>query len=64
MKVKEGKSQQKFSGFELLASKLMKVVPVKKGQSWPSVLFRWSYFVLMGNLLSRSDSADTIMLQH
>ncbi|KAE8960226.1 hypothetical protein PF011_g30165, partial [Phytophthora fragariae] len=64
MKINEGKRQLKLSGFELLALKLMTIRPVKKGQTWPTVLFGWSFFVLMWNLMSRADSIDTIMLQH
>ncbi|KAF4150570.1 hypothetical protein GN958_ATG00232, partial [Phytophthora infestans] len=59
MKINEGKRQLKGSGFELLALKLMKLEPVKKGQAWSTV-----FFVLMRNLMSRADSIDTIMLQH
>lgn len=39
-------------------------IPDRNGQSWSTVVFSWAYFVLMWNLMSRSDSVDTIMLQH
>ncbi|KAG6974586.1 hypothetical protein JG688_00003004 [Phytophthora aleatoria] len=38
--------------------------PVKKGQSCATLLFGWSYFSLMWNFMSRSDSIDTIMRHH
>ncbi|EEY56557.1 uncharacterized protein PITG_10103 [Phytophthora infestans T30-4] len=44
MKINEGKRQLKGSGFELLALKLMKLEPVKKGQAWSTVLFGWRFF--------------------
>ncbi|KAF4135001.1 hypothetical protein GN958_ATG15817 [Phytophthora infestans] len=47
IKINEGKRQLKGSGFELLALKLMKLEPVKKGQAWSTVLFGWRFFVLM-----------------
>ncbi|ETM33316.1 hypothetical protein L914_19435, partial [Phytophthora nicotianae] len=53
MKINEGKRQLKASGYKLLARKLMSITPTKRGQSWATVLFG-----------SRSDSIDTIMLQH
>ncbi|KUF82947.1 hypothetical protein AM587_10002300 [Phytophthora nicotianae] len=64
MNIREGKHQLKASGYEMLALKLMTIVPEKRGQSWATVQFGWSYFVIMWNLMSRSDSVDTIMLQH
>ncbi|KAF0721482.1 hypothetical protein Ae201684P_001408 [Aphanomyces euteiches] len=42
----------------------MEQVPEGKGQSWSTVVFGWTYFVLQWNLMSRSDSIDKIMLQH
>ncbi|OWZ17608.1 hypothetical protein PHMEG_0008431 [Phytophthora megakarya] len=63
-KINEGKHQLKTIGYELLELKLMTIAPTKKGQSWATVLFGWSYFVLMWNLMSRSESVDGIMLQH
>ncbi|KAF0735241.1 hypothetical protein Ae201684P_002820 [Aphanomyces euteiches] len=42
----------------------MMQVPEHKGQCWTTTLFSWPYFVLMWNLMSRSDSIDSIMLQH
>eukprot|EP00644_Phytophthora_capsici_P008318 jgi/Phyca11/114661/e_gw1.26.378.1 len=44
MKINEGKRQLKIRGFDLLSVKLMTITPVKKGQSWATVLFGWSYF--------------------
>jgi hypothetical protein len=64
MKINEGKRHLKSSGYSMLASKLMSQTPGTSSQSWPSIVFSWSYFVVMWNLMSRSDSIDTIMLQH
>eukprot|EP00644_Phytophthora_capsici_P014639 jgi/Phyca11/124673/e_gw1.54.169.1 len=64
LKINEGKRQLKINGFELVAAKLMKLEPKTTGQAWSTVLFGWSFFVLMWNLMSRADSIDTIMLQH
>ncbi|ETK74116.1 hypothetical protein L915_19021 [Phytophthora nicotianae] len=64
MKINEGKRELKASGVDLLALKLMTLEPMKKGQAWWTVLFGWSFFILMWNLMSRVDSVDTIMLQH
>ncbi|KAG6942306.1 hypothetical protein JG687_00019135 [Phytophthora cactorum] len=64
MKINEVKRGLKSSIFGLLALKLMTEAPSRKGQNWGTTLFGWSYFVLMWNLMSRSESIDSIMLQH
>ncbi|KAF1329778.1 hypothetical protein FI667_g5621, partial [Globisporangium splendens] len=64
MKVKEGKRHLKSCGYSLLAIKLMQQTPDSCSQTWPSTVFSWCYFVVMWNLMSRSDSVDAIMLQH
>ncbi|KAG6945825.1 hypothetical protein JG688_00016358 [Phytophthora aleatoria] len=64
MKINEGKRDLKFSGFGLLALKLMTKAPSCKGLSWGTMLFGWSYFVFMWNLMSRSESISSITLQH
>ena len=63
MKVLEGKRHLQYNGYSLLCDKFMKLMP-GRGDSWSMVTFCWSFFVLMWNLMSRSDSIDTIMLQH
>ncbi|KAH9181526.1 hypothetical protein AeNC1_016498, partial [Aphanomyces euteiches] len=64
MNISEGKRHLKSNGYDLIATKLMEQVPEGKGQSWSTVVFGWTYFVLQWNLMSRSDSIDKIMLQH
>ncbi|OWZ02720.1 hypothetical protein PHMEG_00025674 [Phytophthora megakarya] len=64
MKISEGKQYLKSSGYSLLASTLMKSRPEKSGQTWATTTFSWAYFVLMWNLMSRSESVENIMLQH
>jgi hypothetical protein len=66
MKTMEGKRHLKSDGYTMLARKFMTKIPDQNGngQSWSMVLFAWSFFVLMWNLMSRADSVDTIMLQH
>jgi hypothetical protein len=72
MKIKEGKSPIEMSGYRMLAEKLMKAkvdknnTPGEKrvATGWSATLFAWTFFVLMWNLMSRSDSVDGLMLQH
>jgi archaellum component FlaC len=66
MKNNEGKRHLKPNGYTMLAEALMKKKPWEtgNGQSWTTVTFAWSFFVLMWNLMSRADSVDSIMLQH
>jgi hypothetical protein len=64
MKINEGKRHLKCSGYSMLTVKLMRQTPEVGAQSWSTVTFSWAYFVLMWNLMSRSDSVDSIMLQH
>jgi hypothetical protein len=40
------------------------VTDVDRGGSWNASLFMWPFFLLMWNLMSRSDSVDTLMLSH
>ncbi|KAF1785375.1 hypothetical protein GQ600_3254 [Phytophthora cactorum] len=42
----------------------MTKAPSCKGHSWVTMLFGWSYFVLMWNLVSRSELIASITLQH
>lgn len=72
MNISEGKRPISGSGYGMIAEKFMKAkvdkdtLPGKKkvATSWSATLFGWSFFVLMWNLMSRSDSVDCIMLQH
>ena len=66
MKISEGKSKILFSDYNMLAETFMKLLPDargKRGGSWSTVLFA-HIFVMMWNLMSRSDSVDTLMLTH
>jgi len=67
MKISEGKSKILFSGYQMLAGTFMKLLPDargKRGGNWSTVIFSWTFFVLMWNLMSRSDSVDSLMLTH
>ena len=72
MKIREGKSAITISGYQMIAEKFMKTKVDKNnvmGQrkvasGWSATLFSWAFFVLMWNLMSRSDSVDGLMLQH
>ena len=66
MSINEGKRHLKWSGYLLLAEKFMKRTPSEgsHGQSWSTVVFGWAFLVIMWNLMSRSESVDSLMLQH
>ena len=64
MKISEGKQHLKANGYTMLCEKLLTRIPEVSAQSWSMVVFSWSYFIVMWNLMSRSDSVDSIMLQH
>lgn len=72
MKISEGKRPISGGGYSMLAEKFMKAKTDKVSgpennkvaTSWSATLFGWTFFVLMWNLMSRSDSVDCIMLQH
>ncbi len=66
MAINEGKRHLKWSGYVLLAKKLMTRTPTERdhGPSWSSIVFGWAFFVIMWNLMSRSESVDSLMLQH
>jgi hypothetical protein len=44
----------------------MQMSPPEKGrgQSWSTSAFAWTFFTIMWNLMSRSESVNTLMLQH
>ena len=66
MAINEGKRHLKWDGYSLLAETFMKMAPPEhtRGQSWLAPIFAWSFLVVMWNLMSRSESVDTLMLQH
>ncbi|OWY96046.1 hypothetical protein PHMEG_00033788 [Phytophthora megakarya] len=65
MKISEGKSHLKVSSYAMLVMKMITRLPCKNAQSWNMSVFLWYYFVVMSNfLMRRSDSVDTIMVQH
>lgn len=64
MKIGEGKKKLLLTGYHLLAKKFMTLEPRKSGGNWQASSFMWSYFVLMWNMMSRTDSVDSLMLQH
>ena len=66
MQINEGKRHLKWSGYGLLVQKFMKKTPTEgeNGRSWSTILFGWAFCVIMWNLMSRTDSVDSLMLQH
>ncbi|KAF0730381.1 hypothetical protein Ae201684P_013259 [Aphanomyces euteiches] len=64
MDINEGKRHLKSKGYNLLATKLMTATLDSSGQTWSNVVFAWSFFVIVWNLMSRSDSVEKIMLHH
>jgi hypothetical protein len=79
MDVVEGKLPLSVQGFETLAETLAKArvedfqskrqqrgrnVTVKQGNTFGRALFGWAFIVLQWNLLARSNSIATIMLEH
>jgi hypothetical protein len=62
----EGKRELQFSGYEMLCAKFMKKDPAEKhvGGSWATTTFAWFFLVLAWNLMSRSESVESIMLGH
>ncbi len=69
MKINEGKSPIEAKGFMLLAFKFLIRIPGSasdrdRGGNWNASLFAWPFFLFMWNLMSRSDSVDTLMLTH
>jgi hypothetical protein len=70
MKTFEGKHHITFSGYQLLANTLMAMGPVSgEGKSGSRInfnimFFSWSFLILQWNLMARSASVASIMLQH
>ena len=66
MAINEGKRHLKWSGYVMLAKKFMTRAPSgsSHGPTWSSIVFGWAFFVIMWNLMSRSESVDKLMLQH
>lgn len=64
VKIREGKTFLKSNGYSMLAFKFMTLIPTRLNEAWSQVTFAWCYFVMMRNLISRSDSVETIMFPH
>ena len=66
MSIHEGKRHLKWTGYLLLARKFMTKIPTDgaNGLSWSTIVFGWSFCVIMWNLMSRTESVDRLMLQH
>jgi hypothetical protein len=62
----EGKRDLQFGGYCMMSKKFMKKDPVERhvGGSWATTTFVWNFFVLFWNLMSRSDSVQSLMLSH
>jgi len=56
MKIHEGKREISNAGYQLLGLKFLEKLPARNGGSWSTVTFAWPFFVLLWNLMSRSDS--------
>jgi hypothetical protein len=65
-KITEGKQALMNAGYIMLAKLLLRFDPRtrKVGAQASTASFAWTFFVLMWNLMSRTDSVDCIMLQH
>lgn len=63
MSIYEGKRHLKWSGYGVIVRKFLMQVPglTTNGQSWSTVVFGWSFCVIMWNLMSRSESIDNLM---
>ncbi len=66
MSIREGKSPLQARGYNLLAFKLMTIIPASRNGrgNWSMATFGWCYFVLMWNLIARRESVDALMLAH
>ena len=62
MKIHEGKREISNAGYQLLGLKFLEKLPARNGGSWSTVTFAWPFFVLLWNLMSRSDSVDKLTL--
>lgn len=67
MKLHEGKRPFSASGYFLLADKFMRRNVERSGRhsvagQWSTTMFGWTFFVIMWNLMSRSDSVDHLIL--
>ncbi len=65
MKITEGKNHLQYNGYSLLANKLFCSFPsTHRGGNWSHSLFAWPFLVLQWNLISRSESVETLMYTH
>jgi len=62
MKLHEGKREISNAGYQLLGEKFVAKEPARNGGSWSTVTFAWPFYVLLWNLMCRSDSADKLTL--
>ncbi|KAJ1395035.1 hypothetical protein B484DRAFT_309458, partial [Ochromonadaceae sp. CCMP2298] len=64
--ITEGKHPLASRGFYLLAAKLLRFDPTDRpvGGQGSTGSFAWAFFLLMWNLMSRTETVDAIMLQH
>mmetsp|Transcript_24789 Transcript_24789/g.53608 ORF Transcript_24789/g.53608 Transcript_24789/m.53608 type:complete len:534 (-) Transcript_24789:1085-2686(-) len=65
-KITEGKQPLMSSGYNMLAGKLLSFNPTERpvGGQATTGSFAWAFFLLMWNLMSRTETVDAIMLQH
>lgn len=63
IELSEGKKHLKFEGYVMLCKKFITKKP-NSGSNWNQCTFLWSFMTLQWSLMSRSDSIDSLMLQH
>lgn len=64
MKISEGKSPLSFAGYNEVCRAMMTLSPVRNRHTFAESIFSWAFMVFMWNLMARSDSVNSIMLQH
>jgi hypothetical protein len=66
MKPEEGRQPLPFSGYQLMLWKFLNWFPTASTVAgrYISGMFMWSFTTLLWNLMSRSDSVDTLMFEH
>jgi integrase len=65
MKLEEGKKALPMTGYRILCNAFMKDKPEgRDGGRFSTGMFMWLFMTLLWNLISRSDSVNSLMLEH